>query len=159
MTETTTKAFGGVKGQDRPVIEGGVYDATLTSFSDVQQGINGEYVFWNFTPDGHDFEVSLITSIGGGWRTKGMEIARRLLGKSDATDTKWGRDLKQKRPIVDWGPELVGRRAQIIVEKEYDKETETYRNRVVNVVAPGALKAAKAQAEAEEAEDFDDIPF
>jgi hypothetical protein len=157
MTETTTK-FGGVKGQDRPVIEGGVYDATLTSFSDVQRGLNGEYVFWNWTPDDHpDVEVSIITSITGGWRAKGMEIARRLKGKSNATDTKWGRDLRTKRPIVDWGPELIGSRAQIVVEKVYDEETETYRNRVVNVAAPGALK--EARAEAEEEADFDEIPF
>jgi hypothetical protein len=133
--------FTGVRGSDRPVIDGGVYDATLTSFSDVQQGINGEYVFWNLTPDGYDFEVSFITSIGGGWRTKGMEVARRLIGKSDATDTKWGRDLKKKRPIVDWGPELIGSRCQIVVEKFYDEETETYKNRVVNIVAPGSLDA------------------
>jgi len=146
--------FTGVKGQDRPVIEGGVYDATLTSFSDIKQGMNGgEYVFWNFTPDTHpDVEVSIITSIGGGWRTKGMEIARRLKGKSDATDQKWGRDLKHKRPIIDWGPELVGSHAQIVVEKLYDEETETHKNRVVNVGAPGALKdetdAEKEMAEA-----------
>src|SRR3712207_5276084 len=160
MTETTTK-FSGVKGQDRPVIEGGVYDATLTSFSDVQQGLNGEYVFWNWTPDDYpDVEVSLITSIGGGWRTKGMEIARRLLGKSNATDTKWGRDLRTKRPIVDWGPELIGSRAQILVEKTYDEDTETYRNRVVNVVAPGALKPTGSGADDDVDEsDFDDIPF
>jgi hypothetical protein len=150
-------SFTGVKGSDRPVIEGGVYDATLTSFSDVKQGMNGgEYVFWNFTPDGHDVEVSIITSIGGGWRTKGMEIARRLKGKSDATDQKWGRDLKQKRPIVDWGPELIGSRAQIVVEKIYDEETETYKNRVVNVVAPGSFRTdGKTDAEAE----MEEVPF
>jgi hypothetical protein len=133
--------FTGVKGTDFPVIEGGVYDATLTSFSDVKQGINGEYVFWNFTPDEHDdVEVSIITSIGGGWKSKGMELARRLLGKSDATDQKWGRDIKSKRPRVDWGPELVGSRAQIVVEKFFDEEEEVHKNRVVNVVAPGSLR-------------------
>jgi hypothetical protein len=145
--------FTGVKGSDRPVIEGGVYDATLTSFSDIKQGMNGgEYVFWNFTPDAHDdAEVSIITSIGGGWRTKGMEIARRLKGKSDATDQRWGRDLKQKRPVIDWGPELVGSRAQIVVEKLYDEETETHKNRVVNVVAPGSFDTddPKTDVEAE----------
>jgi hypothetical protein len=161
MTESTK--FGGVKGQNRPVIEGGVYDATLVSFSDVQRGLNGEYVFWNWRPDDHpDAEVSIITSIGGGWRTKGMEIARRLKGKSDATDQRWGRDLKQKRPVIDWGPELVGSRAQIVVEKIFDEETETYRNRVVNVVATGALKPAGGETDdssAVDESDFDDIPF
>jgi hypothetical protein len=167
MTEPSTK-FGGVKGQDRKIIEGGVYDATLTSFSDVQTGLNGEYVFWNFTPDAHpDVEVSLITSITGGWRAKGMEIARRLTGKSNATDQKWGRDLKQKRPVIDWGPELVGSRAQIVVEKVYDEDAETYRNRVVNVVAPGSFKtvarsangSADSSAAGVDESEFDDIPF
>ena len=110
VNQITEKAFTGVKASEYTVIDAGVYNATLTSFSDVRQGMNGEYVFWNFTPDGHDTEVSIITSIGGGWKSKGMEIARRLKGKSDATDTKWGRDIKDKRPRVDWGPELKGSR-------------------------------------------------
>jgi hypothetical protein len=146
--------FKGVKAEDRQVIDGGVYDATLTSFSDIKQGINGEYVFWNFTPEGYDIEVSIITSLGGGWKSKGMEIARRLLGKSDATDQKWGRDIKNKRPRVDWGPELVGSRAQIVVEKIYDEDEEVYKNRVVNVVAPGALKT-ETDVEAE----IEEVPF
>jgi hypothetical protein len=142
-TTMSEKAFTGVQGSDFPTIERGIYDATLTSFSDVRQGLNGEYVFWNFTPDGHDVEVSIITSIGGGWKSKGMEIARRLKGKSDATDTKWGRDIKNKRPRVDWGPELKGSRATIVVEKIYDEDEEVYKNRVTNVVA----------------EDLESIPF
>jgi hypothetical protein len=147
------KAFTGVQAEDRPVIEAGIYDATLTSFSDVKQGLNGEYVFWNFTPDGHDgVEVSIITSIGGGWKSKGMEIARRLTGKSDATDQKWGRDIRDKRPRVNWGPELIGSEAQIVVEKIYDEDEEVYKNRVVNVVAPGVLKdETDAEAQMEEA--------
>jgi hypothetical protein len=155
VNQITEKAFTGVKASEYTVIDAGVYNATLTSFSDVRQGMNGEYVFWNFTPDGHDTEVSIITSIGGGWKSKGMEIARRLKGKSDATDTKWGRDIKDKRPRVDWGPELKGSRATIVAEKIYDEEEEIYRNRVTNVVAEGALKPV----EEAEAEDFESIPF
>ncbi len=154
----TEKAFTGVKAEDRPVIESGVYNATLTSFSSIKQGMNGEYVFWNFAPDNHsDVEVSIITSIGAeaGPKSKGMEIARRLKGKSDATDTSWGLDIKDKRPRVDWGPELVESRATIVVAKIWDKNEEIYRNRVTNVVAEGALEAAIA----EEAEDFESIPF
>jgi hypothetical protein len=148
--------FGGVKGQENEVIEPGVYDATLTSFSGVKQGMNGEYVFWNFTPDEYpDTEVSIITSIGGGWNSKGMEIARRLKGKSDATDQKWGRELKKKRPIINWGPELKGSRCQIVVEKHFDEELEVYKNRVTNVVAEGALEAVQAEVE----EDFESTPF
>jgi len=155
-TTMSEKAFTGVQGSDFPTIEGGIYDATLTSFSDVRQGMNGEYVFWNFTPDGHDdVEVSIITSIGGGWKSKGMEIARRLKGKSEATDTKWGRDIKNKRPRVDWGPELKGSRATIVVEKIYDEDEEVYKNRVTNVVAEGALKSENDA----EAEDLESIPF
>jgi hypothetical protein len=142
--------FGGVKAQERQVIEPGVYDATLTSFSGIKQGINGEYVYWNFTPDEYpDVEVSMITSIGGGWNAKGMEIARRLTGKSDATDMKWGLELKKKRPLVNWGPELKGSKCQIVVDKLFDEELEVYKNRVRNVVAPGTLQE----------EDFDSIPF
>ena len=148
--------FTGVTASEFPVIDGGIYNATLTSFSDVKQGINNsEYVFWNFTPDGHDLEVSIITSTGGGWKSKGMELARRLMGKSDATDMRWGLDIKSKRPRVDWGPELVGSRATIVVDKIWDEDEEIYRNRVTNVVAEGALKPV-ADAEAE---DFESIPF
>jgi len=148
--------FTGVKATEFPVIDGGIYDATLTSFSEVKQGINNsEYVFWNFTPDGHALEVSIITSIGSGWKSKGMELARRLMGKSDATDMRWGLDIKSKRPRVDWGPELVGSRATIVVDKIWDEDEEIYRNRVTNVVAEGALKPV-ADAEAE---DFESIPF
>jgi hypothetical protein len=150
----TEKPFTGVKAGDFPVIDAGVYNATLTSFSDIRQGMNGEYVFWNFTPDGYDdVEVSIITSIGGGWKSKGMEIARRLMGKSDATDTRWGRDIKNKRPRVNWGPELKGSRATIVVEKIYDEDEEVHKNRVVNVVADGALDATQKE------EDFESIPF
>jgi hypothetical protein len=152
----TEKAFTGVKAEDRPVIDAGVYNATLTSFSDVRQGMNGEYVFWNFTPDGYDdVEVSIITSIGGGIKGKGMEIARRLKGKSDATDASWGRDIRDKRPRVDWGPDLKGTRATIVVEKIYDNDEEVHKNRVTNVVAEGALEAPQK----EEDEDFESIPF
>lgn len=148
--------FTGVKATEFPVIDGGIYNATLTSFSDVKQGINNsEYVFWNFTPDGHDLEVSIITSIGGGWKSKGMELARRLMGKSDATDMRWGRDIKSKRPRVDWGPELVGSRATIVVDKIWDEDEEIYRNRVTNVVAEGALESAANDEE----KDFESIPF
>ena len=149
----TEKVFTGVKASEFTVIDAGVYDATLTSFSDIKQGQNGEYVFWNFTPDGHDVEVSIITSIGGGWKSKGMELARRLKGKSDAIDTKWGRDITDKRPRVDWGPDLKGTRATIVVEKLFDEDEEIYRNRVSNVVAEGALEAAAKE------EDFESIPF
>jgi len=156
----TEKAFTGVKAADFPVIESGVYNATLTSFSDVRQGMNGEYVFWNFTPDGHDdVEVSIITSIGGGWKSKGMEIARRLMGKADATGTKWGRDIKDKRPRVDWGPELKDSRATIVVEKIFDEDEEVHRNRVTNVVAEGALEASRKEEEEDFASiDMDDAP-
>jgi hypothetical protein len=90
-------------------------------------------------------EVSIITSIGAeaGPRSKGMELARRLKDKSDATDTKWGKDIKDKRPRVDWGPELIGSRATIVVDKIWDEDEEVYRNRVTNVVAEGALKPAE----------------
>jgi hypothetical protein len=161
MTETTTK-FTGVKAQTFPVIDEDFYDATLTGFSDVKQSGNGPYVLWFWRPDAHpDVEVACATSIGGGPKSKGMEIARRLTGKSTAVDQKWGRDLKEKRPSIDWGPELIGSRAQIHFTKVWDEDSEVFRNRVVNVTAPGGLKPTGAANEADDVDesDFDDIPF
>jgi hypothetical protein len=149
--------FTGVKATERKVIEVGIYDATLEGFSEVMRGQNGPYVFWNFTPDLHpDVEVSIITSIpepgeDSGAKAKGMEIARRLKGKSNATDEKWGKDIKDKRPKVNWGPELAGSRATIVVSKTWDEAAEVYRNRVTNVVAEGALEATVFEEEAEKA--------
>jgi|SRR5215218_8908820 len=147
-------AFTGVKAQ-RPVIEGRTYNATLAGFSDVQKGQNDDYVFWIFHPEGapDDFEVSCATSLSPAWYAKPMEFARRLTGKSDATDTVWGLELKKrpKRPVIDWGPELIGSECQIVVEKNYDEETETYRNRVVNVLPPGSVDL--------EEPNFEEIPF
>jgi hypothetical protein len=158
---TEGKTFTGVKQSELPVLDSGIYNATLTSFSDVKQGINGEYVYWNFTPEGYDFEVSMISSIGGGWRTKGMEVARRLTGKSDAVDQKWGLDLKEKRPVINWGPELVGSKCRIDVEKYFDEDLEVYKNRVVNVLPPAKpnLTEVEKTAEEEEDADFESIPF
>jgi len=148
--------FKGVVPKERPVIESGIYNATLSSFSDVMQGRNGEYVFWRFTPDGHpDVEVAIITSLSDGRNTKGMEIARRIQGKSSATDTKWGKDIRDKRPVVNWGPQDVGSRATIVVEKIYDDDSEAYENRVTNVVAEGALKPLEETID----EDAESIPF
>jgi hypothetical protein len=149
--------FTGVKASERKVIEAGIYDATLEGFSEIQRGQNGPYVFWNFTPDLHpDVEVSIITSIpepgeDSGSKAKGMEIARRLKGKSNATDEKWGKDIKDKRPKVNWGLELAGSRATIVVSKTWDEAAEVYRNRVTNVVAEGALEATVFEEEAEKA--------
>lgn len=146
--------FKGVVPKERPVIESGIYNATLSSFSDLQPGRNGEFVFWRFTPDGYDdVEVAVITSVTDGRNTKGMEIARRIQGKSKATDTKWGKDIRDQRPIVNWGPEDIGARATIVVEKLYNDNIEAYENRVTNVVAEGALEATVK----EEKEDFADI--
>jgi hypothetical protein len=151
--------FKGVVPKERPVIEAGIYNATLTSFSDVMQGRNGEFVFWRFTPDGYDdVEVAIITSLSDGRNTKGMEIARRIQGKSSATDTKWGKDIRDKRPVVNWGPQDVGSRATIVVEKIYDDDSEAYENRVTNVVAEGALEASRKGEEDFADINMDDVP-
>ena len=144
--------FKGVVPKERPVIEAGIYNATLTSFSDVMQGRNGEFVFWRFTPDGHDdAEVAIIKSVSDGRNTKGIEIARRIKGKSGATDTMWGKDIRDKRPVVNWGPQDVGSRATIVVDKFYNDDAEAYENRVTNVVTLGALEASARE------EDFANI--
>jgi hypothetical protein len=156
---TEGNPFNGNQSQDRPVLEAGVYDAEFVSWSDRKPGMHGDYVFWNFRPVDHpDVEVSMVTSADGGWRSKPMEIARRLKGKSAATDTKWGLDIKDKRPIINFGPEMFGTKCQIVVEKDWDEDFEVHRNRVVNVLPSGKTKVEE-DAAAEEEEDFESIPF
>ena len=149
----TEKAFTGVKA-DRPVLEAGTYNATFAGFSDVKQGSFGDpYVLWLFHPDGSpdETEVAGATSLAFGYTSKGMEWARRLTGKSSATDMTWGKDLKEKRPVINWGPDLKGSTCQIVVEKNYDEDTETHKNRVVNVLPPGSMELDEV--------DLSDIPF
>jgi hypothetical protein len=150
--------FTGVNRQSRPVIDEGIYDATFSSFSDVQQGANGPYVFMNFTPDTHpNVEVSIIVSIDGGWKSKGVEIARRLTGKSTATDTKWGREIKDKRPDIGFGTELIGKPCQIVVAKLYDEGLEVHKNRVTNVVPPGTFDTSDPKTDVEK--ELEEAPF
>ena len=96
--------------------------------------------------------------MAAGRNAKGMEWARRILGKSTATDMKWGKDLKEKRPVISWGPaELEGKPCRIVVEKYFDEEEEIYKNRVVNVLPPAKTEAEESLEETEE--DFESIPF
>ena len=151
----TVKAF-------RPeIIPAGTYSATLVGMKKRPGSFGDDYVQWIFQPDGYseDAQPAGATSLAAGATAKGMEWARRILGKSDATDTKWGRDLKEKRPVVDWGPDiLIGKPCRIVVEKNYDEDEERYRNRVVNVLPPGETNVEEAAA-AEETDDFESIPF
>ena len=151
----TVKAF-------RPeIIEAGTYPAKLVAMKKRPGGFGEDYVMWIFQPDGHseDAQPAGATSMAAGANAKGMEWARRMLGKSTATDQKWGRDLKEKRPVVDWGPDiLVGKRCRIVVEKFFDEDEERYRNRVVNVLPPEETNVDKASADEEE-EDFESIPI
>jgi hypothetical protein len=143
------------------IIEAGTYSATLVAMKKRPGSFGDDYVQWIFQPDGfsEDAQPAGSTSLAAGRNAKGMEWARRLLGKSTATDMKWGRELKEKRPVVDWGPDiLVGKPCRIVVEKNWDEDEERYRNRVVNVLPPKETKVEKAAAE-EEAEDFQNIPF
>jgi hypothetical protein len=143
------------------IIDAGTYPATVAAMKKRPSTFGDEYVQWIFQPDGfsEDAQPAGSTSLAAGRNAKGMEWARRILGKSTATDMQWGRDLKEKRPVVDWGPEiLVGKPCRIVVEKNYDENEERYRNRVVNVLPPEETKVEKAAA-AEEADDFEDIPF
>src|SRR5215217_3785967 len=136
----TEKPFGGIKGDTQEVIAAGTYPATVSRFSGIRQGNFGdEYVNWFFHPDGYPEDVELVgsTSLAAGSTAKGMEWSRRILGKSTATDMKWGKDLKERRPVVNWGPaELEGKPCRIVVEKNWDEDEERYRNRVINVLPP-----------------------
>jgi len=157
------------------IIEAGTYLAHLTKLR-LLHGDFGPYAAWIFHPDGYsdDAEPAGFTSISAGRTSKGMEWARRILGKSDATDTKYGKDMKDKRPVVDWGEdELKGKPCRIVVEKKWDEDEEVYKNLVTNVLPPekqgtSSLRAAQEeasraaqvnQAEGPEEEDFNDIPF
>jgi hypothetical protein len=136
----TVKAF-------RPeIIPAGTYSATLVGMKKRPGSFGDDYVQWIFQPDGYseDAQPAGATSLAAGATAKGMEWARRILGKSDATDTNWGRDLKEKRPVVDWGPDiLIGKPCRIVVEKRYDEDEERYRNRVVNILPPEKTDAEK----------------
>jgi hypothetical protein len=150
-----------VKAFTPEIIDAGTYPATVVAMKKRPGSFGDEYVQWIFQPDGfsEDAQPAGSTSLAAGSTAKGMEWARRILGKSTATDMKWGRDLKEKRPVVDWGPDiLLGKPCRIVVEKNYDKDEERYRNRVVNVLPP-AVTAAEKTAVAEEEEEFDAIPF
>ena len=151
----TVKAF-------RPeIIEAGTYPATLVGMKKRPGSFGEDYVQWIFQPDGfsEDAQPAGSTSLAAGRNAKGMEWTRRILGKSDAVDMKWGRDLKEKRPVVDWGPDiLIGKSCRIVVEKNYDDDEERYRNRVVNVLPPEETKVEKDTADEEDA-DFNNIPF
>ena len=150
-----------VKAFKPEILEAGTYPATVAAMKKRPSSFGDEYVQWIFQPDGfsEDAQPAGSTSLASGRNAKGMEWARRILGKSTATDMQWGRDLKEKRPVVDWGPDiLVGKRCRIVVEKFFDEDEERYRNRVVNVLPPEETNVDKASADEEE-EDFESIPI
>jgi hypothetical protein len=150
-----------VKAFTPEIIDAGTYPAMVVGMKKRPGNFGDDYVQWIFQPDGfsEDAQPAGSTSLAAGATAKGMEWARRILGKSTAADMKWGRDLKERRPVVDWGPDiLVGKPCRIVVEKNYDEDEERYRNRVVNVLPPGETNVEKAAA-AEEDEEFNSIPF
>jgi hypothetical protein len=101
-----TESLGTVKGFRPEIIEAGKYPATVVDIKQLH-GQHGPYAMWIFQPDGFSEKAQPagFTSISAGRTAKGMEWARRLLGKSDATDMLYGNDIKDKRPVVDWGAE------------------------------------------------------
>jgi len=150
-----------VKAFQPEIIDAGTYHATVATMKKRPGLFGDDYVLWIFQPDGfsEDAQPAGSTSLAAGRNSKGMEWARRILGKSTATDMKWGRDLKERSPVVDWGPDiLVGKRCRIVVERNFDQEEERYRNRVANVLPPEETNGEKSVV-AEEADDFADLPF
>jgi hypothetical protein len=143
------------------ILEAGTYPATIAAMKKRPSSFSDEYVQWIFQPAGfsEDAQPAGSTSLSFGPKAKGMEWARRILGKSAATDMRWGHDLKERRPVVDWGPEiLVGKPCRIVVEKNYDEDEQRDRNRVVNVLPPEVAAVQAVEGEEDE-EDFDAIPF
>ena len=163
MTEQYEKVA--VSGFSSDTIEAGTYPAQLVKMAS-GQGAFDPYARWTFHPDGfpEDVEVSGFTTLSPGRTAKGMEWARRILGKSTATDDKYGRDIKDKRPTVNWGEdELKGKPCRIVVEKIWDEGYEEYKNKVINVLPPETSSSTNGSNEDPRAtdsdEDFDDIPF
>ena len=149
-----------VEGFQPEVIESGKYPATVVALKKRPGNFGDEYVQWIFQPDGYSEKAQVVgsTSLAAGSTAKPMEWARRILGKSDATDMKWGKDLKERRPVVSWGPaELEGKPCRIVVEKYYDEDEERHKNRVVNVLPPEKTTSEKDLEKSEE--DFESIPF
>jgi len=132
------------------ILEAGTYAAVVVALKKRPGSFGDDYVQWIFQPVGYseDAQPAGSTSLADGATAKGMEWARRILGKSNATDMKWGRDLKERRPVINWGPvELEGKPCRIVVEKNYDESEERYRNRVVNVLPPQETVAVAEEAE------------
>src|SRR5215218_9950200 len=149
-----------VKAFKPEILEPGTYPATVVALKKRPSSFGDEYVQWIFQPDGYseDAQPAGSTSLAAGATSKGMEWSRRILGKADATDMRWGRELKEKRPVIDWGPaELEGKRCRIVVEKNFDEAEERYRNRVANVLPP--KKTAPEESLEETEEDFESMPF
>jgi hypothetical protein len=151
-----TESLGTVRGFRPEIIEAGTYLASVVDLKQLH-GQHGPYAMWIFQPEGYSVvaQPAGFTSISAGRTSKGMEWARRILGKSDATDTLYGKDIQDKRPVVDWGAaELKDKACQIVVEKNWDENEEAYRNLVVNVL-PVANDKSSSGDEAE----LDDIAF
>jgi hypothetical protein len=149
-----------IKPFEPEILEPGVYDATVVDLKRKPGSFGEDYVLWIFQPDGYSEKAQPAghTSMAAGSNSKGMEWSRRILGKSTAVDMKWGRDLKERRPVVNWGPDILrGKPCRIVVEKYWDEAEERYRNKVVNVLPP---EKTEAETDLEEAkEDFESIPF
>ncbi len=153
-----------IRGYKPETIEAGTYPATVVALKQ-GHGDYGPFAVWVFQPEGfsEDAQPAGFTSLSGARSGKGMEWARRILGKSNANDMLYGKDIRDKRPVVDWGEEeLSGKPCRIVVEKNWDPDEEDYRNKVTNVLpakSGEAIPDAKASAETENDEDFVEIPF
>jgi hypothetical protein len=121
-----------VSGFSSETIEAGTYPAQLVKMAS-GQGAFDPYARWTFHPDGfpEDVEVSGFTTLSPGRTAKGMEWARRILGKSTATDDKYGRDIKDKRPSVNWGLRRVHRGVQVETKDPRYREGHDYHGRGV----------------------------
>jgi hypothetical protein len=114
-----TESLGAVKGFRPEIIEAGTFPATVVDIKGMN-GVRGPYAIWLFQPDGfsEDAQPAGFSSISAGRTSKGMEWARRILGKSGATDMLYGKDIKDKRPVVDWGAaELSGKPCRIALSR------------------------------------------
>jgi hypothetical protein len=82
MTEQYEKVS--VSGFSPETIEAGTYPASVTRM-EAGQGAFDPYARWVFLLEDQEVEVSGFTTLSAGRTAKGMEWARRILGKSTAT--------------------------------------------------------------------------
>jgi hypothetical protein len=120
------------------VLEDGAYPAKVESV-EIKDTAFGERLMWKFKVEEENTEVVGFTSMSYSTRAKAYQWAEAIIGGID--------------PKMGWGEDdVVGRPCTVVLTVGEDKDG-VEKNKVLKVKPP------KKRAEADEAEDFEDIPF